>query len=247
MQIVFQDPFATLDPRMRISAIVEEPLLIHSKGLPQERALRVREILDLVGIVGSHLDRKPHELSGGQRQRIALARSLVLHPDLVILDEPLSALDVSIQAQALNLLRELQERLNLTYVFITHDLAVAEYVCTRVAVIYLGAIVETTTAERLFRAPLHPYSAALLSAAPDANREGRAGRRRIVLRGEADLKDTVTEGCRFQPRCPVGKDRELCKEHSPPLEARAPGHMVSCHFPGEIRELTGSAETSHDE
>jgi oligopeptide/dipeptide ABC transporter ATP-binding protein len=234
MQIVFQDPFASLDPRMSTRAIVEEPLLVHGIGDRASRAARALELLEVVGLSAEQADRKPHAFSGGQRQRIALARALVLNPDLLVLDEPVSALDVSIQAQVLNLLRELQDELGLTYLFIVHDLAVAEYFCDRLAVLYLGAVMELADRETLFREPLHPYTHALLSAVPVPDPAIERRRRRVVLRGEVSALTDRPRGCRFRPRCPVGRDRELCAAAEPPLEQRAPGHWVSCHFPGEL-------------
>ena len=233
MQIVFQDPYSSLDPRMSVAGIVDEPLKIHALGDRPARVEQVLEVLSIVGLTPGQAKRKPHAFSGGQRQRIALARALVLNPELVILDEPISALDVSIQAQVLNLLRSLQDRFGLTYVFIVHDLAVAEYFCDRLAVLYLGGVQELAGRETIFRNPLHPYTVSLLSAVPipDPARERR--RERIVLRGEVSPVGTV-RGCRFRPRCPVGSDRELCMEEAPPLEEHSSGHWVACHFPGEL-------------
>jgi oligopeptide/dipeptide ABC transporter ATP-binding protein len=231
MQIVFQDPSASLDPRMSARAIVEEALAIH--GVP-ERARRAADMLALVGITPAQMLRKPHEFSGGQRQRIGVARALVLHPELVILDEPISALDVSIQAQVLNLLRDLQERLELTYVFIVHDLVVAEYFCDRLAVLYRGAVMELGDPERLFRTPLHPYTVALLSAVPIPDRSSQRQRTRIVLSGELAPLSTRPRGCRFQPRCPLGRERPICAEQEPPLLEHAEGQWAACHFPGEL-------------
>ncbi len=233
MQIVFQDPFASLDPRMSIAQIVEEPLFVHGIGSREERQAQVDATLELVGIEATYRDRRPHELSGGQRQRIAIARALVLRPELVVLDEPISALDVSIQAQVLNLLRDLQEQLGLTYVFIVHDLAIAEYFCDRLAVLYLGAVMELAGREELFRRPLHPYTNALLSGVPIPEPGRRRRQGRIILEGEVPVL-TDHRGCRFRSRCPVGKDRERCAEVEPRLEERGPGHRVACHFPGEL-------------
>ena len=234
MQFVFQDPYASLDPRMSVRAIVEEPLVIHGIGDRGERAKQAAEMLELVGITRSQMQRKPHEFSGGQRQRIGVARALVLHPELVILDEPISALDVSIQAQVLNLLRSLQERLQLTYVFIIHDLSVAEYFCDRLAVLYLGTVVELGDREALFHRPLHPYTVSLLSAVPIPDPASERRRQRIVLRGELTPVDAERRGCRFKPRCPLGRDREICGEVEPPLVEHAPGQWAACHFPGEL-------------
>jgi oligopeptide/dipeptide ABC transporter ATP-binding protein len=233
MQMVFQDPFASLDPRMSVAKIVEEPLFVHGIGSPRERRAQADATLELVGIETAYRDRRPHEFSGGQRQRIAIARALVLRPELVVLDEPISALDVSIQAQVLNLLRDLQERLRLTYVFIVHDLAIAEYFCDRLAVLYLGAVMEVASREELFRRPLHPYTNALLSGVPVPDPASRRRRDRIILEGEVPMQ-VERRGCRFRSRCPVGRDRERCAAVEPPLEEQAPGHWVACHFPGEL-------------
>jgi len=234
MQIVFQDPYASLDPRMTVRGIVEEPLVIHGIGDRAERTERAADMLRLVGIPPEQMRRKPHEFSGGQRQRIGVARALVLHPELVVLDEPISALDVSIQAQVLNLLRDLQQRLNLTYLFIIHDLSVAEYFCDRLAVLYLGTVVELGDRESLFRRPLHPYTVSLLSAVPIPDPASERRRTRIVLRGEVTPIAGERQGCRFKPRCPVGRDREICGREEPPLVEHAPGQWAACHFPGEL-------------
>lgn len=234
MQMVFQDPLASLDPRMSVGATLEEPLVIHGVGSREERAARVGEILELVGLGGDSSRRKPHAFSGGQRQRVGIARALITNPDLVLLDEPVSALDVSVQAQVLNLLRSLQEQLALTYVFVAHDLAIAEYFCDRLAVLYLGHVMELGERDRLFRTPLNPYTVALLSAVPlpDTDRSGR--RERIVLQGEVASSGESAHGCPFESRCPVGRGRVSCRDRKPPLEEVAPGHWVSCHFPGEL-------------
>ena len=235
MQIVFQDPLGSLDPRMTARAIVEEPLEIHGVGDRASRARRAAEMLDLVGIPAEQHLRKPHAFSGGQRQRIGVARALVLEPELVFLDEPVSALDVSIQAQVLNLLRRLQAELSLTYVFIVHDLAVAEYFCDRVAVLYRGAVMEVAESEALFREPLHPYTASLLSAVPIPDPDVERRRERIVLAGDVEPMPAGAGGCRFRSRCPIGHDREICAREAPPLSEHRPGHRAACHFPGELK------------
>jgi oligopeptide/dipeptide ABC transporter ATP-binding protein len=234
MQMVFQDPYSSLDPRMSVKAIVEEGLVIHGIDSRAQRDERAREMLELVGITPVQMHRKPHEFSGGQRQRIGVARALVLHPELVVLDEPISALDVSVQAQVLNLLRSLQEQLGLTYVFIVHDLSVAEYFCDRVAVLYLGAVMEIGDRESLFRNPLHPYTVSLLSAVPIPDPASQRRRSRIMLRGEVSAVGARSAGCRFRPRCPLGRDREICATQEPPLVERTPGAWAACHFPGEL-------------
>jgi oligopeptide/dipeptide ABC transporter ATP-binding protein len=233
MQMVFQDSSAALDPRMSVQAIVEEPLAIHGIGTRRERQERVQELLGLVGIRPEQAGRKPHEFSGGQRQRIGIARALILDPELVVLDEPVSAVDVSIQAQILNLLRDLQVRSRAAYLFIVHDLVVAEYLCERLGVLYLGSVMELGASQRIFKQPLHPYTISLLSAVPLPQSGLETRRERIVLRGEATLASSTT-GCPFQPRCPVGRDRDVCASEMPPLEQRAPDHWVACHFPGEL-------------
>jgi oligopeptide/dipeptide ABC transporter ATP-binding protein len=255
MQVVFQDPYASLDPRMTVGAIVEEPLVIHGLGNRKERRGKVAAMLELVGLTAQQARRKPHEFSGGQRQRIALARALVLSPELVILDEPVSALDVSIQAQVLNLLRSLQQELGLTYLFIVHDLAVAEYFCDRLAVLYLGAVMELAGREAVFTSPLHPYTDALLSAVPIPEPGAARRKQRVVLRGDVVHFGSEVRGCRFKPRCPVGRDRELCGAVEPPLEEREEGHWVACHFPGELAPplvaaepaVATSTQRNHDE
>jgi oligopeptide/dipeptide ABC transporter ATP-binding protein len=235
MQFVFQDPYASLDPRMSAGAIVEEPLVVHGIGDRAERRQTMLEVLAEVGLTAEQAGRPPHAFSGGQRQRIGIARAFILRPEVVILDEPISALDVSVQAQVLNLLRRLQEQLGLTYVFISHDLAVAEYFCDRVAVLYLGQVMEMADRETLFRKPLHPYSVSLLTAVPVPRTGGRSRRAsRPQLIGEVGSVGERPPGCPFEPRCPVGHGRDICRGERPPLSEPASGHQVACHFPGEL-------------
>jgi peptide/nickel transport system ATP-binding protein len=243
MQIVFQDPYSSLDPRMAVREIVEEPLRIH--GVPlAERQHRVDEMLELVGLRPAHGGRKPHEFSGGQRQRIAIARALVLGPELVILDEPVSALDVSIQAQVLNLLKDLQRQVNVTYLFIVHDLAVAEHFCDRLVVLYSGSVMEMGAREAIFRARLHPYTAALLSAVPIPDPAAERRRERVLLPGDLGEVRAAATGCKFRTRCPVGHDVQLCADTVPPLDSAGPGHLVACHFPGSLGREREPARTA---
>ncbi len=234
MQIVFQDPYSSLDPRMTIQSAVKEPLIVHKIGDQQDRLNKVKEILVQVGITPDQFDRKPHEFSGGQRQRIGIARALILEPELIILDEPVSSLDVSIQAQILNLLKKIQSRRELTYLFIIHDLIIAEYFCDRLAVLYLGAVMELADRNTLFRKPLHPYTNTLLSAVPIPDPSIKLRRKRIILKGDPEISVDRPAGCRFQSRCPIGFDRELCKEEEPILKELESGHWVSCHYPGDL-------------
>ena len=233
MQIVFQDPFGSLNPRMTIQGIVEEGLVVHRLGTRRERLEKVEETLEQVGLDPSYMNRYPHEFSGGQRQRICVARALALGPRFMVLDEPISALDVSIQSQIINLLVELREKFKLTYLFISHDLSVVEYISDRVAVMYLGQIVELAPVALLYRKPLHPYSAALLSSIPTMDPKSR--RARIVLPGDVPSPVNPPSGCRFHPRCPLrakldAPDQCRCKEEAPSLRELAPGHVVRCHF-----------------
>ena len=224
MQIVFQDPYSSLNPRMTIKGIVEEGLIVHRMGTRQERLATVKDVLTKVGLDRGYINRYPHEFSGGQRQRISIARALALNPRFIVLDEPISALDVSIQSQIINLLNDLKDEFKLTYLFISHDLSVVEYISDRVAVMYLGEIVETATSEDLYRNALHPYTKALLSSVPiDHPREKS---RIITLEGDVPSPMNPPPGCRFHSRCPIAKD--VCSRISPqPLDLD--GHIVRCH------------------
>lgn len=226
MQIVFQDPYSSLNPRKRIGQIIEEPLNIHNIGAKNERSDVVMEILEKVGMRIDHYYRYPHELSGGQRQRIGLARALVVNPKLIIADEPVSALDVSIQSQVINLLQELQDDFQLTYLFIAHDISVVRHVSDRIGVMYLGKIVEEASSEELIESPLHPYTQALLSAVPLPNPQAK--RERIVLRGEIPSPLNPPAGCIFHTRCPHVMD--ICKEVVPERREMSKGHFVACHL-----------------
>jgi oligopeptide/dipeptide ABC transporter ATP-binding protein len=229
-QIIFQDPYASLNPRMTVSQILSEPLVLHDLVPAPRRRERVEEILRLVGLEPRLARRYPHEFSGGQRQRIAIARALAVEPKLIICDEPVSALDVSIRSQILNLLGELQERLGLSYIFVSHDLAVVKHIADRVAVMNLGTIVETAEADTLFASPRHPYSRALLSAIPVPRPQAK--RSRMVLQGEMPSALNPPPGCRFHTRCPFAIDR--CRVEPPPLLANAAGHLSACHRADEL-------------
>lgn len=240
IQMVFQDPFSSLNPRRTAEEIIREPLDIHRVGTSRERRARVSELLSLVGLNASHARRLPHQFSGGQRQRIGIARALALHPDILVADEPISALDVSIQAQITNLLQDLQEQLGLAYLYIAHDLAVVRHISRRVAVMYLGRIVETGPTDQLFDQPRHPYTSALLSAVPVPDPALEASRRRLILRGEVPSPINRISGCRFKSRCWLREklgNPTLCDTDEPQL-VDVPGttqHRVACHFADDAR------------
>jgi oligopeptide/dipeptide ABC transporter ATP-binding protein len=228
VQIVFQDPFGSLNPRMSVGAMLEEALKVHGLGGPNRRD-RAVELLERVGLRSEHIDRYPHEFSGGQRQRLGIARALSVEPEFLVLDEPVSALDVSVQAQVVNLLEDLQRDLGLTYLFIAHDLALVEHVCDRVAVMYLGRIVEVARSEDLYATPRHPYTQALLSAVPRPDPAGREHRARIVLEGDVPSPSDPPPGCAFHPRCPHPAKDEACRSAFPVMEGDARGHFAACH------------------
>jgi peptide/nickel transport system ATP-binding protein/oligopeptide transport system ATP-binding protein len=230
LQMIFQDPYSSLNPRMQVADIVGEPLKIH--GLAKGRELRqeVVRLLETVGLGATHMDRYPHEFSGGQRQRIGIARALAVKPRLIIADEPVSALDLSIQAQVVNLMQDIQQQFELTYLFIAHDLSIIEHISDRVAVMYLGRIVELTPADQLYKTPRHPYSEALLNAVPIPNPHARKQKRPLI--GEIPSPLNPPSGCHFHPRCPYA--RELCSQQSPELTDQGNGHLAACHFSDEV-------------
>jgi oligopeptide/dipeptide ABC transporter ATP-binding protein len=243
MQMIFQDPYSSLNPRKTVGSIISDPFVIH--GLHKEAGARkkaVQELMDLVGLNPEHYNRYPHEFSGGQRQRIGVARALALKPKVIVADEPVSALDVSIQAQVLNLLRDLQRELGLTLIFIAHDLSVVRHMCDRVAVMYLGRIVELATSDQLYSHPRMPYTGALMSAVPVADPRLAAAKKRQVLVGDVPSPTNPPPGCRFHTRC--WKAQEVCRNEDPPLEPKDGGNLAACHFPltdSEVLERVPSA------
>ena len=248
MQMIFQDPYSSLNPRKTVGTIISDPFVIHGiKQTKAERKKAVQELMDTVGLNPEHYNRYPHEFSGGQRQRIGVARALALKPKVIVADEPVSALDVSIQAQVLNLLRELQRDLGLTLIFIAHDLSVVRHMCDRVAVMYLGRIVELATSDQLYAHPRMPYTGALMSAVPVADPRLAKAKKRQVLMGDVPSPTNPPPGCRFHTRC--WKAQEVCRTSDPPLEAKDGGNLAACHFPltdPEVLERVPSARNVHE-
>ena len=227
-QMIFQDPYASLNPRMTVTDIIGEGIDIHNLYSGMERQKRIYELLELVGLSREHANRFPHEFSGGQRQRIGIARALAIEPEFIVCDEPISALDVSIQAQVVNLLQDLQKELGLTYLFIAHDLSMVKHISDRVAVMYLGSIVELTTSKEIYDNPLHPYTKALMSAVPIPDPEVSRAKHRILLEGDVPSPINIPPGCKFQGRCPLCQ--EICRMEEPQLREVRPGHFVACHL-----------------
>ncbi len=229
VQMVYQDPYGSLNPRMKVKDIIGEPLEVHGLDKdPEKYQRRIAELLRMVGLLPDMAERYAHEFSGGQRQRIGIARALALEPSVIVCDEPVSALDVSIQAQVINIFKDLQRRLGLTYVFIAHDLAVVRHISDRIAVMYLGRVVEVASRDALYAQPMHPYTQALLSAVPEANVDAESRRQRIVLKGEIPSPLRVPPGCRFHTRCPAAMER--CRTEDPALQESPGGHAVACHL-----------------
>lgn len=228
MQIIFQDPYASLNPRMTVGDIIAESIDIHNIAKGDDRKAMIYDLLDKVGLNGEHANRYPHEFSGGQRQRIGIARALAVNPDFIVCDEPISALDVSIQAQVVNLLKDLQDEMGLTYLFIAHDLSMVKHISDRVGVMYLGKLVEIAASAELYNIPLHPYTQALLSAVPVPDPDTMEQRNRIILKGDVPTPINPPSGCRFRTRCPIARD--ICAEKEPDMKDYGGGHMAACHF-----------------